>query len=139
MASKNKKVKKTTKTAKKKVLTKASKTVYKQRGQSNEDYDERFAALPPGWRKSKVTSKKYFENRKNRSDMPGSLTGFDAKDIFERRNDIEKILISYSIYLRNLKKRKAPISEIKKYEKIVKGLKDALNSYQSVIKNISGL
>ena len=44
---------------------------YKQVGKSNVEIDKCFNAKAPGWRISK-TGNKYFENRKNRSDKPGT-------------------------------------------------------------------
>jgi hypothetical protein len=44
---------------------------YKQVGKSDVKLDKCFKAKPPGWRISK-SGKKYFENRKNRSDKVGS-------------------------------------------------------------------
>lgn len=46
--------------------------VYPQVGRSVKRYDVMRSAKPPGWRRSK-TGRVYFENRKNRSDMPGTL------------------------------------------------------------------
>jgi len=46
--------------------------VYPQVGRSIKRYDVMRSAKPPGWRRSK-TGRVYFENRKNRSDMPGTL------------------------------------------------------------------
>jgi hypothetical protein len=64
------------KTAKKKAGKKkaAVKKHYRQTGTSNKLFDERQRAKKPGKRKSS-SGKKYYENRKNRSDMPGKLTG----------------------------------------------------------------
>jgi len=41
---------------------------YKQVGSSIKAVDKMFQAKKPGWRKSK-SGKKYFENRRNRSDV----------------------------------------------------------------------
>jgi len=47
--------------------------VGKQIGSSNQGWDLRYAALPPGKRVSRAGSI-YWETRKNRSDNPGSRT-----------------------------------------------------------------
>jgi coproporphyrinogen III oxidase-like Fe-S oxidoreductase len=44
---------------------------YHQTGKSNVAMDKRIKAKKPGKRKSKH-NKTYYENRKNRSDMPGT-------------------------------------------------------------------
>jgi len=44
----------------------------KQRGKSNLKIDKRQPALTPGLRRSSA-GKKYFENRKNRSDLLGRI------------------------------------------------------------------
>ena len=46
--------------------------VYPQTGRSISRYDRMRSAKAPGWRVSK-SGRKYFENRKNRSDVPGTL------------------------------------------------------------------
>lgn len=46
----------------------------KQYGSSDKKRDQERAARAPGWRKSKSGSK-YYERRKNRSDVKGKLTG----------------------------------------------------------------
>lgn len=43
---------------------------YKQTGKSDLHFDRLLDAKPPGWRKSK-SGKRYFEARKNRSDVKG--------------------------------------------------------------------
>lgn len=43
---------------------------YHQTGKSNLFLDQRLSAKRPGYRKSD-SDKTYYENRKNRSDMPG--------------------------------------------------------------------
>lgn len=68
----------------KKVLKK-----YRQTGSSSKYYDEAKKAKLPGKRKS-ASGKIYFENRKNRSDMPNSLTGISqAKLMGEIRQRVE--------------------------------------------------
>lgn len=49
---------------------------WRQTGTSNKSYDRQRSARPPGPRKPKGGKKvTYYERRKNRSDVPGSLTG----------------------------------------------------------------
>lgn len=42
---------------------------YKQRGRSVKSRDKLRKAKKVGWRRSGITSKSYFENRRNRSDV----------------------------------------------------------------------
>ncbi|CAK0746728.1 hypothetical protein CCP1ISM_250002 [Azospirillaceae bacterium] len=49
-----------------------------QTGKSNKKNDQERKAKKPGVRKTK-TGSTYIERRKNRSDMPGKLTGYDRK------------------------------------------------------------
>lgn len=57
-----------------KLGTTATATKYRQTGSSVKKYDRLKKAKPPGKRKS-ATGKTYYERRKNRSDVPGSLSG----------------------------------------------------------------
>lgn len=50
-------------------------TKYRQTGKSNRKRDKERTALAPGKRKNSAGSGFYYERRKNRSDVPGSLTG----------------------------------------------------------------
>lgn len=45
---------------------------YQQTGKTNIHFDKLLKAKPPGWRKSR-SGKKYFEARKNRSDLRGKM------------------------------------------------------------------
>lgn len=83
-ASAKKPAKTTIKKAKPVKKTKAAKkaavkNIY-QRGSSNIKIDAGKKADPPGKRKS-ASGRIYYEYRKNRSDMPGSLTGINKKFI----------------------------------------------------------
>jgi hypothetical protein len=57
-----------------KIKRRKKKRVY-QTGTSNKKKDRQRKALPPGKRKSRTTGRTYYERRKDRSDMPGQLTG----------------------------------------------------------------
>lgn len=46
--------------------------IYKQVGKTDISIDKLYKAKLPGWRKSK-SGKRYFENRKNRSDKRGKM------------------------------------------------------------------
>lgn len=60
-----------------------------QTGVSNKKIDARKKAMKPGKRKS-ASGKVYYERRKNRSDVPGTLTGIsEAKMIGAIRSRIE--------------------------------------------------
>jgi hypothetical protein len=65
------------KAAAKKVAAKKTASKAYQTGSSNELYDEMKKSQGPGKRVS-ATGNVYYERRKNRSDMPGSLTGIGA-------------------------------------------------------------
>ena len=41
---------------------------YKQTGKTTTKADKKLTAKKPGWRRAKKSGKKYFENRRNRSD-----------------------------------------------------------------------
>lgn len=74
---------------KKKIPIKKIEKKYHQTGSSSKYYDEAKKAKLPGKRKS-ASRKIYFENRKNRSDMPNSLTGISqAKLMGEIRQRVE--------------------------------------------------
>ncbi len=57
------------------VRRKVGTTKYRQTGKSNRKRDKERTALAPGKRKNSAGSGFYYERRKNRSDVPGSLTG----------------------------------------------------------------
>lgn len=76
MAKARAKAAKAKKPAAKKTATKKATGTY-QTGSSNKLYDSRKKAQGPGKRVS-VDGNVYYERRKNRSDMPGSLTGIGA-------------------------------------------------------------
>lgn len=63
-------------------MAKRKKGTY-QRGNSSRKHDVQKKAKTPGKRKSSG-GKVYYERRKNRSDMPGSLTGLPIKVILKK-------------------------------------------------------
>lgn len=75
----------------------ATKKKYRQTGRSKKSADIKRKAKPPGKRKSS-SGRTYFENRKNRSDIPGKLTGMTAtqltSELKRRINDnIDKLVV----------------------------------------------
>jgi hypothetical protein len=87
----------------------------RQTGTSNKFYDKSHRAKPPGKRRS-ATGKTYYERRKNRSDMPGQLTGVTAGSLI---NELKKRL-----------KKKIDKAVVSKYHATKKRLK---NKYQRTI------
>jgi hypothetical protein len=77
MAKAKAKAVKAKKPAAKKVAAKKTASKAYQTGSSNKLYDSMKKAQGPGKRVS-ATGNVYYERRKNRSDMPGSLTGIGA-------------------------------------------------------------
>lgn len=67
-----------------------SKPKYRQTGSSNSAYDKRVRAKPPGKRRSK-SGRIYMERRKNRSDMPGSLTGVNQTALRELQRNVNNL------------------------------------------------
>ena len=61
----------------------------RQRGKSNLFRDRLIKAMPPGKRESKNGSS-YFEYRKNRTDRPGSLTGYFNIDQIQSLDELKK-------------------------------------------------
>lgn len=61
----------------------AAKSSYRQTGKSDYKRDEERHAMAPGKRiiKQGKSSHSYYERRKNRSDVPGSLTGVSASKL----------------------------------------------------------
>lgn len=66
-----------------------TKKKYYQRGSSVKSFDAALKAKKPGKRKS-ASGKTYYERRKNRSDMPGQLTGASVSQLkSELKNRLE--------------------------------------------------
>lgn len=108
----SKELKGKTKAAPKKTVRR--KSIY-QTGSSNKSFDSARKAKPPGKRLSK-SGKVYYEHRKNRSDMPGSLTGISqAKLIGEIKQRVEGTMGRAYVNLSNAKKA----AEKKAYKKII--------------------
>lgn len=107
----------------------AKKTAFKntyQRGTSNKTADESRKALSPGKRKS-ATGRTYYEYRKNRSDMPGSLTG--KKEEEAKRINAE-ILHTINLYI---KKRDESQKRHDNYQQLIKEVKK--NSVDYIVYN----
>ncbi len=107
---------------------KKKKKVY-QTGRSSKQADKARKAKKPGKRKTS-TGSKYIERRKNRSDMPGTLTGLDKKleaaikkahyienQIQELRGKIKdsKILAIKRSYRTIIEMRKKQLRELNRY------------------------
>lgn len=60
--------------------TATKRPAYRQTGSSDKAADRKRTALAPGKRKSR-SGVTYYERRKNRSDMPGKLTGFSNQGL----------------------------------------------------------
>jgi hypothetical protein len=111
---------------KKKTRRKGKKAKNRQTGTSNKPADQRRTAKKPGKRKSKSGSP-YYERRKNRSDVPGQLTGMSAAKLSGElvRRYKEKInrtvVLKYNATKKPLKKR---------YQKIITSTKAALRRLQ---------
>jgi hypothetical protein len=85
----------------------------KQTGTSNKKRDKQYKALPPGKRKS-ASGKTYYESRKNRSDMPGSLTGMV-------KQKLANALMAYEMAQTVGATKKAKV-QVVKYRRILKSL-----------------
>ncbi len=76
-----------------------AKKAVKQYGTSDKKRDSERSARPPGPRKSK-TGRKYFERRKNRSDVKGKVTGIPITRQIQAELDqvkiAEKMLMGYA-------------------------------------------
>lgn len=73
---------------------KKKKRSYRQTGTSNKKRDQHRTAHRPGKRKSR-SGKTYYERRKNRSDMPGQMTGVKRTSSLKTATEaqLRKILI----------------------------------------------
>lgn len=92
----------------------AAKKPWRQTGTSVKRIDRQRKAKPPGKRKSK-TGKTYYERRKNRSDVPGSITGLKAAVRSRLKEKLSKQLLQREMATTKTKRRKASkaISETK--------------------------
>lgn len=83
----------------------------KQYGTSDKKRDQERAARVPGWRKSK-TGSKYFERRKNRSDIKGKVTG--ARVTSQLQAELDQIRIAESMLSGYAAIKKAGLSSSQK-------------------------
>ena len=86
-----------------------------QNGTSVKRFDVQRAAKAPGKRKS-ATKKTYYEYRKNRSDMPGKLTGIPESKLIGAVKEKLKASLGEAYVKRDMATRKA---DKKKYQKII--------------------
>lgn len=114
---------------------------YHQTGKSYINYDRFFKAKPPGKRKSK-SGNIYYERRKNRSDVPGKLTGLGAILKYFSGNQITDIDALKKIYFQKAKQyhpdaggTKEAFQEMKaEYEMLLKRLLSGSNLSAEEIK-----
>lgn len=97
-------------------IGKVKKSSSRQTGTSNKRSDAQRKSKPPGKRKSK-SGKVYYERRKNRTDKPGSMTGFKqvAKD------HLAKALLQYEL-ADTIKATKTAQKQKTKWRKVLKAL-----------------
>lgn len=106
----------------KKVSYKPHKKLH-QTGTSNRNNDKKRTAKAPGKRRS-ASGKTYYENRKNRSDMPGKLTGMSKIDgsayremILRHMRDVERARSNAETDILKLKQRLRLVPAKNKMEK----------------------
>lgn len=78
---------------------------YRQTGSSNKRRDKQVKAKPPGKRKS-ASGKVYYERRKNRSDVPGTLAGIKSAAKKMLTEQLGKKLVKQSLATRKRDRRK---------------------------------
>lgn len=98
----------------------------RQTGTSNKFYDEQRSAKAPGKRKSR-TGRTYHENRKNRSDMPGSLTGVSSSRLMGAVREQLKSTLGRLYVQRDMSKLKR---DKKKYQKQITETKRKITKYK---------
>lgn len=114
----------------------AKKKSYRQTGTSSKKYDQQRTARPPGARIPKGGRKvTYYERRKNRSDVPGKLTGVGAQNevalrrlqecnrhLIEAESRVNRLKREYKALPRGMAKKlfKRNITEAQKMYKIVR-------------------
>lgn len=95
--------------------SKPAKPKYRQTGSSSKKYDQMRTARPPGPRipagGTKVT---YTERRKNRSDVPGKLTGMSATTLKSELRNRYKETLGKQLVQRELTKGKLKRRKIQK-------------------------
>jgi hypothetical protein len=82
--------------AAKKAVKKAAKKIVRQTGSSSTKQDRERKAKPPGKRKAK-SGRMYTERRKNRSDLPGRLTGTGLHVPAQIRAEMEQVNLAESM------------------------------------------
>jgi hypothetical protein len=106
------------KVARKKSARKRSTASNRQTGGSNKERDEQRSAKGPGKRVVKTShgSHTYYERRKNRSDQPGKLTGFNTSVLSRELKDRANGELAAGLLARdkatNLKQHKAAMKKI---------------------------
>jgi hypothetical protein len=125
------------KVSKKKAPAKRKKPV-RQKGSSNRLRDMQRKAKPPGIRRSKKTGRKYFENRKNRSDLPGKLTGFT--NAYAVRDRIERDIKTTLANIERVKQSGLPRNEktksVRLHRQHLSNLKRQLREQNSLINKV---
>lgn len=91
----------------------------RQTGSSNRKRDKQRKALAPGKRKS-ATGKTYYERRKNRSDVPGRLSGVSAATLTSELKRRKKDQLAKALLNRDLATKK---TIRKKHQKTVTAIK----------------
>jgi hypothetical protein len=111
----------TKKTVKRSAKAPAKKSVY-QTGASSRKYDLMKSALPPGKRKS-ASGKTYYERRKNRSDIPGKLTGVSSAKLIDALKEKLAESLGEAYVKRDMAKTKR---EKNNYQKDISSLRSKL-------------
>lgn len=107
-----------------KTAIKKASVEYRQTGKSSGLHDKRLKAKPPGKRKSN-TGRTYFERRKNRSDVPGTLTGHKNAVLDHYKKRLSTVLLCHA-----LATKKSGTTGKKHLAKIARELKTAIKRYQ---------
>jgi hypothetical protein len=109
-------IQKASKAHKKVGAVKKKKTKFRQTGSSSKLADEVRHAKRPGKRKS-ASGKTYYERRKNRTDVPFSLTGIKS----QAKEKLAKALLDYDL-ADTIKATKEARARVVKYRKVLKSL-----------------
>lgn len=109
--------------------TKSAKKKPVQRGCSNNAIDRKRKAKPPGKRKS-ASGKTYYENRQNRSDAPGRLTGIATRSLDTLNRLVRDLAVSKD-QLDQLKRKRARGEKLNLVER------STLNKYPAYIRSLN--
>lgn len=109
-------IQKASKAHKKVGAVKKKKTKFRQTGSSSTPADAMRRAKRPGKRKT-ASGSTYTERRKNRSDVPFSLTGIKS----QAKEKLAKALLDYEL-AQTIKSTKEARARIAKYRKVLKSL-----------------